>query len=78
MLRSRTLASIKLKISQALSSLFDEIHAANDAKTMQLPSPTRASLLTSELQTGQACILTAPVDPVQFANRQVALTVTTS
>lgn len=33
-LRSRTLASIKPEISQALTSLFDEIHTANDAKIM--------------------------------------------
>ena len=33
-LRSRTLASIKPEISQALTSLLDEIHAADDAKIM--------------------------------------------
>jgi len=33
-LRSRTLASIKPEISQALTSLFDEIRTANDTKIM--------------------------------------------
>ena len=34
-LRSRTLASIKLEISQALESLLQEIHAADDAKALR-------------------------------------------
>ncbi|KAK3746301.1 hypothetical protein QZH41_004542 [Actinostola sp. cb2023] len=34
-LRSRTLASIKPEISQALNSLLDEIHASDDAKIMR-------------------------------------------
>ncbi|CAB4013778.1 Hypothetical predicted protein [Paramuricea clavata] len=34
-LRSRTLASIKPEISQALSSLLEEIHSADDAKIMR-------------------------------------------
>ena len=35
MLRSRTLASIKPEVSQALNSLLDEIRASNDAKVMR-------------------------------------------
>ena len=34
-LRSRTLASIKQEISQALTSLVDEVHAAGDASAMR-------------------------------------------
>ena len=34
-LRSRTLASIKPEISQALSSLLEEIHASDDAKILR-------------------------------------------
>ena len=34
-LRSRTLASIKPEISQALESLLQEIHAADDAKALR-------------------------------------------
>ena len=34
-LRSRTLASVKPEISQALSSLLDEIHATDEAKIMR-------------------------------------------
>ena len=39
-LRSRTLASVKPEISQALSSLLDEIHATDEAKIMRTATST--------------------------------------
>ncbi len=38
-LRSRTLASIKPEISQALDSLLDELRASEEAKVLRTPPP---------------------------------------
>ena len=38
-LRSRTLASIKPEISQALTSLVDDVHIAGDARAMKCTQP---------------------------------------
>ena len=60
-LRTRTLASIKPEISQALGSLLEELHGAEDAKAMRAavsqyvpPSSRRPSTQRGGLQTGPA------------------------
>ena len=72
-LRSRTLASIKLEISQTLSSLLDEIRTADGAKIV------RTSILalvrpTPELHTGRPHdpLPTALVGAAHSANRKAA------
>ena len=55
-LRSRTLASIKPEILQALQSLLDEIRATEDAKVMRISAssygrPARAAKPTTRFQT---------------------------
>ena len=39
-LRSRTLASVKPEISQALESLLDELHTSNESKVLRSAPPT--------------------------------------
>ena len=63
-LRSRTLASIKPEVSQALNSLLDEIRASDDAKVMRtatggfrrstpVKSPPRKGLLVVLIKRNQ-------------------------
>ena len=70
-LRSRILASIKPEISQALTSLLDEIRTADDAKIMRTIISSYVNLLAAELHTRRTHDPTAQPGPVDYANKPV-------
>ena len=70
-LRSRILASIKPEISQALTSLLDEIRTADDAKIMRTIVSSYVNLLAAELHTRRTHDPTAQPGPVDYANKPV-------
>lgn len=63
-LRSRILASIKPEISQALTSLLDEIRTADDAKIMRTIVSSYVNLLAAELQPGPVDYANKPANPI--------------
>ena len=64
-LRSRTLASIKPEISQALDSLLDEIHAADDAKALRSAVASSSESQRSSLRPRNSTRFTRPRAPNQ-------------
>ena len=72
-LRSRTLASINPEISQAISSLLDEIASNDEAKVMRFQTfkggPSRRVPVPATMQSGST-------RHVPYVNKQVALTTT--
>ena len=68
-LRSRTLASIKPKVSQALNSLLDEIRASDDAKLMCTATGTFRQSTPVKSPPRKGLHLPVNQSPVRFANK---------